>query len=731
METSAPNNFPALRGDLRFILQEGSDQSYILEDPLAQKFYRVGGAEYLFLTQLDGQSTLDQIVVRTNALLSDTIFQEQEAEVIFSWLIHNQLLATTSEAVSVERTLNSGRAKQKRLLNRLNLITIKLPLLNPDPFFTKISPWMGWFTGPYFAVTWLFVCCYALMVFLNHSGEFFQEAATTLDSGNLIFLWLAWFLLKVVHELAHGLTCYRYHGRVFEAGLLFVVFFPLTYINGSSSLRFPTRWQRIHAAGAGIYVELFIAAIALLIWVENPNSVTSTLAHNVVLVAGFSSLLFNANPLMRFDGYFILSDLLGIPNLYSRGKEFVGSMVDYIFWGTWSYIRRLSVLQETFVALYGAAAWAWRMMILAFLLLLVSSMFHGFGIIIAIISLVLLAVVPGWQFAKKVYCLTLQGRAHLYRFGLGLASVLVFLGLTLFAIRFEPSLSVPAVVQYENEALAKTKVAGMVEEVFASSGEYVEVDTPLLKLSNPELRLELKQLQAKHMLLLVKKRNSLLQEAMSQYQVLERQVKVIDDRLKALELDVASLIVRAPVSGTVLARNIGQRVGTYLLKGTEVAWIVDEGAKKLLAAVRQDEISGFRGQRGSALIVTKQSMDRFSFTSKVKIISPKASKYIPHHALSAAAGGPIAVRYRQSYNGVSGGAERSERDQYSRSSPMRYEFFNPRFEVEIDIPPDVADLFFVGQVVTVVAGGDPLTPWTVMKNFLSRYFLGKLSADET
>ena len=386
MENEINSIVPTLRPDLHFTLQEAEDGEYVLEDALRQKFYRIGRAEYVFFTELDGKTTLEDAIISANSFLGDDVFTEENARVTLQWLMQNQLLSDSSDELVKGRLQIDARMRKQKMLSKLNLISIKIPLFNPDPIFEKITPWLRWLTGPIFAIFWGITVLYGCTVLYYHSDDFFTSASAALSPGNVFFLWLAWFLLKILHETSHGLTTYRYQGKIFEAGLLFIVFFPLTYVNGSSSWNFPSRWQRIHVAFAGIYSELFVAAVAALIWVENPSSVMGNISHNVVLVAGFSSLLFNINPLMRFDGYFILSDLTAIPNLYSRGKDFVSSIFSALFFGEWRYIVRFSRKQELFIACYGVAAWVWRLLLMTFLLLLLASSVYGFGIFIAIIS---------------------------------------------------------------------------------------------------------------------------------------------------------------------------------------------------------------------------------------------------------------------------------------------------------------------------------------------------------
>lgn len=716
MEPDINSIVPTLRPDLHFTIQDKEGEGYVLEDALRQKFYRIGRAEYVFCTELDGKTALGHAIAETNTFLGEDIFNEENAKVTLQWLMQNQLLSDSSDDLVKGRLQLDERIRKQKLLGKFNLISIKIPLFNPDPIFEKISPWLRWFTGPFFAIFWALTVLYGCMVLYQQSDLFFETATAALSPGNMFFLWLAWFLLKVLHETSHALTTYRYQGRIFEAGILFIIFFPLTYVNGSSTWIFPNRWQRIHAAFAGIYAELFVAALAVLIWVENPNSIAGNIAHNLVLVAGFSSLLFNINPLMRFDGYFILSDLTAIPNLYTRGKAFVSSVFSLLFFGEWRYIVRFSRKQELFIACYGVAAWIWRLLIMIFLLLVVASSVHGFGIFIAIVSLILILGMPLWRLKEKIAGLYRENIHAFKRFCMVTGCSCMLAGLLLNLLHWERSLKAPAVVQYENELVVKAKVAGIVEKIHVHSGEEVVQGQVLLTLSNPELLAEREQLEIRLAQLLLQKRTAIIREDVTSYQVLEEQAVVVRKNVKAVEDDIEDLAVVAEIGGTVLVRRLEELQGVSLTRGREVLSLVSEKDKKILASVDQEEMDSFRNMKNKQVEVIRRSMDRSSFRGTVTLVSPAADLRVPDNALSAAFGGPIAVRQAAPPSTTSGKAARVE-----------YEFFSPRFDVEIEVPFIEADRLLVGQLTTIRMKGTSVSLWKLLKKQLKEYFTNRLA----
>ncbi len=189
--------------------------------------------------------------------------------------------------------------------------------------------------------------------------------------------------------MAHGLACARYGGRVRQAGVILVLFVPMAYVDVTSSWRFSSTWQRIVVATAGMYVELMVAAVAALIWSVSSPGAVSDLCFNVLFMAAVSTLLFNANPLMRFDGYYMLSDLVGLPNLASLGRTAVTDLARHGLLGVPSRGLPLTARAHFFVTAYGLAAWCWSLLVAAGLIMGAALLFHGAGIVLAAAGVVL------------------------------------------------------------------------------------------------------------------------------------------------------------------------------------------------------------------------------------------------------------------------------------------------------------------------------------------------------
>lgn len=302
-------------------------------------------------------------------------------------------------------------------------------------------------------------------------------------------------MLKLVHEIAHGLTCQRYGGGVHETGIIFAFFAPLAYVDVTSSWGFSSRWHRIHTAAAGMYVELLLASVAVFTWSQMESQILSHLLYNVIVMASLSTILFNANPLMRFDGYYILSDLLNIPNLYSRSSEAVQQLFGRLLLGLRNTSPAVTGPHLWTLRIYGVAATFWRLLICATLMIAASVFFHGAGIFLAIAGLVAWFGVPAWKAIQSASRLMESNPTRLLRGGI---VAILFLAVTcgiLFGLPAPFASTAPGTVELHEGCRIRSSVDGFVTSVLVQDGQIVNEGDLLMTLRNDELSTQLKDIE--------------------------------------------------------------------------------------------------------------------------------------------------------------------------------------------------------------------------------------------
>ena len=497
---------PRLRDDLSITLLTGDEKGYVIEDPLRNLFFKIGRREYLFLCSLnrgDDLSTLPDDADSDD--YSDETVTKEEAVTILKWLAGRQLLQNqdTETLEAIESAELS--AKKKNWLAKLNLISFRVSLFNPDPILSRISPWISWMAGPIFLCIWLLFAVVALGTLFVNWNSFISQTAGFFSFSNILILAVIWILLKILHELFHALSCNRYGGQVPEMGILCILFIPLTYVNASSSWTFPSRWQRIHVALAGMYIELFVAWIAIIYWATHIGTPGSLLAHNTILVAGVSSLLFNANPLMRFDGYYVLSDIAQIPNLYFHGLTSVRRRSKKF----WLNILEPGVDQSTFVKVYGIGVYLWRFLVLFSLGYIAAGMFSGWGLILTIVAAAGWILQPLFAFIENIPAYKEQNPKVLSHFLIRLTGVGLIGGFVLFGLSWEKNINVPGVVLFDEQHSVRTVSEGFVDHILVKEGDIVIPGQLLLELVNEEIESSSRELALELEILDLKRRQAI------------------------------------------------------------------------------------------------------------------------------------------------------------------------------------------------------------------------------
>jgi len=694
---------PRLRDDLSITLLTGDEKGYVIEDPLRNLFFKIGRREYLFLCSLnrgDDLSTLPEDVDSDD--YSDETVTKEEAVTILKWLAGRQLLQNqdTETLVAIESAELS--AKKKNWLAKLNLISFRIPLFNPDPVLSRISPWLSWMAGPIFLCIWLLFAVVAMGTLFVNWNSFTSQSAGFFSFSNVIILGVVWILLKILHELFHALSCNRYGGQVNEMGILFILFIPLTYVNASSSWTFPSRWQRIHVALAGMYIELFVAWIAILYWATHMGTAGGFLAHNVILVAGVSSLLFNANPLMRFDGYYVLSDIAKIPNLYSHGITSMRKRTKKF----WLNITEPGEDQSTFVKVYGFGVSLWRILVLCSLGYGAAQMFNGWGLMLTIVAAAGWVLQPLFSFVERFPAYKEQNPKVMSHLLIRLAGVGLIGGFVLFGLSWEKNINVPGVVLFDQQHSVRTVSEGFVDHIFVKEGDLVIPGQLLLELVNEATESSNRELTFELEILDLKRRQAISNGTYSELQILDQQRKVLQKRKANIEADIEGLKIYAPDSGKLVGHALESLRGTWVDKGAELAQVVSPQNKHLVASVDQDDISSFIGRLGEEVLVDMRDRGLGRFPGHIEKVAPAALLALPHPSMAAIYGGPFDVKPAP-----------------SRRQEGGFVLFSPRFSVTVQLPDEVKQELRSGQQARVQIKGTSKTPAIIIWKSLKGWFL--------
>jgi putative peptide zinc metalloprotease protein len=431
-------------------------------------------------------------------------------------------------------------------------------------------------------------------------------------------------------------------------------------------------------------IELFLAAIATLIWLRVDAGLISQQAMNVMLAASINTILFNANPLMRFDGYHILADWLETPNLAKYGNQYVLGVTRKVLFGVPSARIPWSGMRSRFIKVYGFAALIWKLLICVTLVIGASNLLPGIGFLVALIAVALWLALPAFRFAKYLIGKDQADQPDRIRF----AALVCGGSLVAWACgTILPSPSVvtaPIVIDYQPKRIVRAEATGFVTTVMVHPGEQVESGKLLIELYNPELELRRVELESQMLQTKMRAANRQRQHQIAAWQLEQETLESLRTRKRELENETAKLSIMAPIRGQVIAKRLQQLIGTYVRPGDELLSIGDHESMEAVALVSQQY--GRQIQRSAGKKVElRLSGDGALSEGTIGEISPRLQTSPPHFAFAGVYGGPLTVVDRQQY----------EEDASEGESTLS--LLEPMLAVSIQIDPVISSMLHAGQ----------------------------------
>ncbi len=679
-----------LREGLNISIREhGGSPTILIEDELTSRYYRIGRAEYTFLSLLDGKTTFATALGKTAAIMKQEALTEERAAGFCQWLITSGL-ASTPQSRSVERLTAASQVRENaKLSGMISGISQKFPLFHPDALVTLLCGMFGWMFSGTALLVWAGLASVGATTLYFHADEFALGTSEVISRSNWMWGLFTWLGLKLIHETAHAVACKRFGGTVREAGVLFILCVPLPYVDLTSSWRFGSKWQRILTSAAGMMAEIAIASIAVLIWSQTEPGLLHQHAYNVIIVAGISTLLFNLNPLMRFDGYYMLSDFLELPNLSGHGQQAIRHYARKFGLGlkettpTWPEGRSL-----TFIV-YGGAAFLWRILVCIGLIFGAGVLFSGAGTILAAVCVLLWLVLPVFKLLKFVAFGTKSVQPSRLRFAGVVTSGFALFYLMTSCIPWIGREEAPAVVEYYPRIELRTGVSGFVDEWNVRNGQVVKAGDVIARLRNHELLSQREEIDFQIAIAEQRATTFLQNQEMAAYQIEQESLVALRARQQDLQEQVDRLVIRVDAAGVLLTDAVDDLTGQFLHAGDLLAMVGATHDKELIALVDQTKYASFAKQVGQPIRMHVAGLGARWSNAVVSEVNPRATRQIPHPALVALNGGPIDVRAASKDEGNTSDKQAS------------YELLEPHFIARITLPESYAETLKRGQTATI------------------------------
>ncbi len=642
---------PRVRRDVEVSFhQRRSGPVYVVEDLMHRRYFQVGLPEYQFIQSLNGKRTVGEAIAISARALGANAISEPDALKLVRWLVDNDLLDSSNAGQAQRRYTLADESAAKRPNQPWfqKIVFLKLPMGNPDGFFLWLQPIFGWLFTHLAFFLWCILIAVGGYTLAQHWEQFQGGAAQIILPENWIYMLATFGTLKILHEIGHGVAVRKFGGVVPEWGIQLLLFItPLTFVDASASWRFRARRQRIAVAAAGMYVELAIAAIAVLVWANSNGSFAGAIAYNAIFAASVITVLFNANPLMRFDGYYIACDLLNIPNLGQRGQAIMSW-----FWHRWIIgLKKLPFPAQArqapvIITLYGVGSLVWRVLIWFGIMIGLALLARGAGLFL--VGIMIAAMIIGG--IVKFFKLLHSGYA-----GFRVNPLLLFLRLGIFCgvlsaigyfVEFRPFTRAVAVATYPGRTSLRTELPGFVSEVYVNNGEVVEAGHLLARLKNPEKVTELGTARLDVTSSKLRVADYLKERQMGAYQAELENATGLQARYDLAARRVKDLDVHAPVGGRVFLRRPEMLPGRFLQPGSEILSILPEKPPELIISTNQSAGDAFESARAHEVKVRFAGRTGEPIAAKVTRIEKTATIAVPHAALASSNGGPLPVRQK-------------------------------------------------------------------------------------
>jgi putative peptide zinc metalloprotease protein len=664
-----------LRADLTFRRHHYQGTTFwVVKEPIGLQYFRFQEEEYRLLRMLDGTVSLTDLRDRFSEEFAPQRVSLQTLHRFLGRLFQAGLIVVDAAGQGERLKRLDLENRRQRIISALtNILAIRFPGVDPQPVLSRLIRYVRWMYTPAAVAAWCLLAVSALAL-VTMNFETFQSRLPAFqeffNATNLVWLLLTIGACKVLHELGHGLTCVRYGGECHSIGFMLLVFSPAMYCDVSDSWVLPNKWQRIAIGIGGMYVEVLLASIATFVWWFTEPGLLNHICLSVIFVCSVSTLLVNSNPLMRFDGYYILSDLLEVPNLSGKARSALQRVFFLYVLGLDLRVSGYPQRRPLVFACYAVASTIYRWMLFGTILLILYRMLEPYGLKVVgqIVAGATAALLIGQPLFQIVKVLRVPGNIHRVKwkrtaFSLGLLAV-VLAGVML--IPLPHYVYGPARAEFRDAAPVAVEVDGVLEEVLVRPGDKVAAGQPLARLKNWELEMRLVDLERQRDELLARLdiiNKTRLENAADarEVEVLEKLLRKVEVQLENSRRDEARLAITAPVGGVVLAppgrpaRPDQESIlphwsgtpvepenrGAYLKAGDLLCQVGDPARLDVMVVVDESEVEFVRKGQATTLRLASDPLN--TRQGQVREIAQRELQNSPQ-SLSNQAGGTLATR---------------------------------------------------------------------------------------
>lgn len=680
-----PGSFklPKLRCDLKYsIHQQGDERWYCVEDPLNGQFYRLGSREYVLASRLDSDLTPGTLIEKLSQEPDYTQtfsrpVTESEVMQLAMWLVRAGLCQTEKH----------GRASSPYRKWVLNPLSMRIPLI-PGHILERpakrLAPWIN--GSVCFGIIAIYIV--AIVTALSNWKLLSQASGKLFVADSQLWWAAAWLVLKIFHELGHAAVAVRVGSHIRAAGLNIVFFAPIPYVDVSDLWTIPNRLHRIACSAAGILTEMAIASIAIFIAVASDSESVRYFCCAVAVTGTVTTLAFNANPLMRFDGYYILSDLLNIPNLWTTAQTSLSKLIQRIV-SPWNSSDAMTA--NLAFASYGAISLVYRTLMSLTMAATAILVWKSVGVLLVLwagYAMYLNPWISAWQ-KHRLTKRTVGSRSadssgwivSVWR--VSVASCLLA-AVTILPSPIQPS--APGVVTYHEPVHITAESQGTLESVAVQVGQRVEEGQIIATLRDHDLEVELARKRIEAQSVQESMRAQQARGNLADLQAAQAKLESLQTQLQQLESRVRRLTVTAPQAGVIVQLSIDHSLGQNVTIGAPICMIATSDQLEAKFSVCQRDLRAFHDAIGKQVSINVIGGVRDEgLIDKVEL---KGSGFLDEPLLAGIYKGPVPVEFESD----------------AKNPNRQLKLLSPRFDVHLRLPPN--SQLVPGQMVWTLVPGD-------------------------
>ncbi|NND92105.1 MAG: hypothetical protein HKN42_14695 [Granulosicoccus sp.] len=676
---------------------------YVLHRQSTGAYHRVSIEVFSLLAALDGTVTLDE--TWQDAIQSHDDKAPTQAELLALLArLHEAELITVNRKLDAEQLFSRARDNAHKEVKQryLNPLFLRFTLFDPDRILNRLQPLARCMYSRAALLAWVGLIVLGLFVLLPHWSNLRYEVSSfdVFSPVNLTLFLLIYPILKLAHEVAHGLAVKRFGGEVHEMGITLMVFLPLPYVDASASTALPGKWDRILVSAAGILVELSIASMAAFVWSFSGGTLHDV-ALTVMLIGGASTVLFNGNPLLKFDGYYILSDYLEIPNLADRSRQYLlGTTGQKLFGLSQPKVELADRREGAWLLFYGLFSSAYKLALMSAIALMLSERFFIFGTILALWVAVTLIGLPLYRLLVFIAVAPQPSRPRTVLVTAGVSAL--FLGILAF-LPLPLNTVASGVVWLPENAIVRVQSPCEVTQLLVQPGASVMPGESLFFCEDYRLDTERLTLQSRLDELRAKRMGLDLADRV-RHEKFSLDIDTLQANLERTREKISGQLVTAQSMGRFFTASSTDFEGQFIAPGDLAAYVVPGKTRTVRVAIEQADTTWFqRDATAAELQFAEQADKRRVYASKVHRQTPQSTKVLVSAGLTTAGGGRIVA------------------DPAGDGLTVR----EPVFDIELAWPDDAPPVN-VGSHVSVVFRHAPEPILSRLITTVQRAFLGRL-----